>query len=66
VFNETLIHFSKEFGNRIGASASSYGSTSGCQLCQVDDHIAMACRKHNDISPNAANVVEDIGLRTVA
>jgi hypothetical protein len=49
--NETLIHFFRESGNRSGAGANSSGSTSRCQLCQVNDHTAMACPKHNDMWP---------------
>jgi len=51
VLNETLIHFFRGFGNRNGASASSYGNTSRCQLCQDDDYFTVACPKHNDMWP---------------
>jgi hypothetical protein len=51
MLNETLIHFLRESGNRNGASVSSSGSTSRCQLCQAEDHIAVACPKHNDMWP---------------
>ncbi len=37
VLNETLIHFFKESSSRNGTSASSFGSTSRCQLCQAND-----------------------------
>ncbi len=49
VLNESLIHFCRESGNRSGANVSSSGSTSRCQLCQVDDHTAVAYPKHNDM-----------------
>jgi hypothetical protein len=51
VLNETLIHFFRESGNKNGANVSSFGNTSRCQLCQVDDHTVMACPKHNDMWP---------------
>jgi hypothetical protein len=51
MLNETLIHFFRESGSKNGASISSFGSASRCQLCQAKDHIAMACPKHNDMWP---------------
>jgi len=66
MLNETLIRFFKEFGSRNGANVSSYGSAYRCQLCQAKDHTAVACPKHNDMCPNATNVVEDIGMKTMA
>jgi len=54
VLNETLIHFFKESSSRNGASVSSYGSASRCQLCQAEDHIAMAYPKHNDMQPKCS------------
>ncbi len=66
MLNETLIHFFRESGSINGTSVSSSRSASRCQLCQAEDHTAMACPKHNDMRPNVANVVEDIRLKTVA
>jgi hypothetical protein len=68
VLNETLIHFFMEFGSRSGASASSSRGTSRCQLCQVDDHTAVACPKHNDMWPQCGECggghrVENYGIR---
>jgi len=68
VLNETLIHFFREFGSRNGASVSSSGSTSRCQLCQADDHTTVAYRKHNDMWPKCdkcggGHRVENCGIR---
>ncbi len=58
MLNETLIHFFKESGNRNGASVSSSKSASRCQLCQAEDHIIMACPKHNDMWPKCGKCGE--------
>jgi len=68
MLNETLIHFFRESGNRNGASASSYGSTSRCQLCKVHDHTVVACLKHSDMGPKygkwgGGHKVENYGIR---
>jgi len=54
MLNETLIHFFRESGSRNGASASSFGNASKCQLCQVEDHTTVACQKHNDMRPKCS------------
>jgi hypothetical protein len=54
VLNESLIHFFKEFSSRNVASASFFGSTSRCQLCQVNDHIVVVCLNHNDVRPKCS------------
>jgi len=51
VLNETLIHFFKESSSRSGANVSSFGSASRCQLCQAEDHTAVAYPKHNYMRP---------------
>jgi hypothetical protein len=66
MLNETLIHFFRGFGSRNGANASSFGSTSRCQLCQADDHTTVPIESTMKCGPNAANVVEDISLRIMA
>ncbi len=68
MLNETLIHFFKESGNKNGASASSSGSASRCQLCQAEDHTVMACPKHNDMWPKCSKCggghkAENCGIR---
>jgi hypothetical protein len=51
MLNETLIHFFRESGSRSGASVSSSSSASRCQLCQAEDHIAVAYPKNNYMRP---------------
>ncbi len=68
VLNETLIHFFREFGSRIGASVSSFGNASRCQLCLAEDHTIMACPKHNDMKPKCGKCggghkAENCGIR---
>ncbi len=67
VLIETLIHFFRDSNGRSGVSASSSRSTSRCQLCQVDDHIAVACPKHNDMWPKCGcgggHRVENCGIK---
>jgi hypothetical protein len=68
MLNETLIHFFREFGNKNGASASFSRSASRCQLCQAEDHTAVACPKHNDMRPkcnkcDGGHKVENYGIR---
>jgi hypothetical protein len=67
VSNETLIHFFKDFGSRNGASVNFSGSTSRCQLCQVDDYIVVACPEHNDMWPKCSKCgghrVENYGIK---
>jgi len=51
VLNETLTHFFRESSSRSGASVSSFGSASRCQLCQVKGHIVVTYPKHNYMRP---------------
>ncbi len=68
MLNETLIFSLKESRSRNGASASSFGNTSRCQLCQSNAHTTMACPKHNDMWPKCdkcggGHNVENYGIR---
>jgi hypothetical protein len=44
MLNETLIHFFRESGNRNGASVSSFGSASRCQLCCRNPSFGLATK----------------------
>jgi hypothetical protein len=54
VLNQTLVHFFREFGNRNGANVSFSRSASRFQLCQAENHTAVACPKHTDMWPKCS------------
>ncbi len=68
MLNETLIHSFRESSSKNGANVRSSRIASRYQLCQAEDHTAVAYPKHNDMWPkcskcNGGHRAKNYGIR---